>query len=76
MKVLIAGIIRGIRFELAKYYLNIGAKVYGIGRSNPFGEKVKFVNLDLSVTENISDAVMELKIDELGSGSFVSVRLV
>ena len=65
MKVLITGISRGIGFGLAKYYLNIGAKVYGIGRSNPFGEKVKFVNLDLSVTENISDAEMELKINEL-----------
>jgi NAD(P)-dependent dehydrogenase (short-subunit alcohol dehydrogenase family) len=65
MKVLITGISRGIGYGLAKYYLQNGDEVYGLGRSNPFGDEIRFYKIDLSAFEKISRAIDALEIDKL-----------
>ncbi len=65
MKVLITGISRGIGYGLAKYYLEEGAEVYALGRSNPFGDAVRFYKLDMGAFEKIPHAIEALEIDSL-----------
>ena len=64
MNILITGINRGIGYGLANYYLK-NNNIYAIGRKNPFGKKVKFYKLDLSVVEKIKEAIDVLKIKSL-----------
>jgi len=64
MRVLITGISRGIGYGLAKYYLEEGAEVYGLGRSNPFGSLVKFYKVDMCAFEKLPRAIDALEIDE------------
>jgi NAD(P)-dependent dehydrogenase (short-subunit alcohol dehydrogenase family) len=64
MQVLITGINRGIGYGLAKHYLQEGADVYALGRSNPFDE-VEFVKIDLRAFEKIPDAIATLDFDRL-----------
>ena len=64
MNILITGINRGIGYGLANYYLK-NNNIYAIGRKNPFGKKVKFYKLDLSVVEKIKEAIDVLEIKSL-----------
>ncbi|EDM23103.1 SDR family NAD(P)-dependent oxidoreductase [Caminibacter mediatlanticus TB-2] len=65
MKVLITGISRGIGYGLVKHYLEEGYEVYGLGRSNPFGDEIKFYKIDLTAFEKIPHAIESLEIDSL-----------
>ncbi len=65
MKVLITGISRGIGYGLVRYYLDRGCEVYGLGRSNPFGDEIKFYKIDLTAFEKIPHAIESLDIDFL-----------
>jgi NAD(P)-dependent dehydrogenase (short-subunit alcohol dehydrogenase family) len=64
MRVLITGISRGIGYGLAKYYLEEGAEVYALGRSNPFGDAVKFYKVDMGAFEKLPRALDALEIYE------------
>jgi len=63
-RVFITGISRGIGFGLAKYYLEEGAEVYAIGRSNPFGDAIKFYKVDMGAFEKLPRALDALEIYE------------
>jgi len=63
MKVLITGISRGIGYGLVKYFLEDGAKIYGLGRSNPFDDAIKFSKVDMRAFEKIPRAIDNLEID-------------
>ncbi len=64
MKVLITGISKGIGYGLVKYFLEEGAEVYGLGRSNPFEEAIKFSKVDFRAFEKISRAIDALEIED------------
>ncbi|WP_456471385.1 SDR family NAD(P)-dependent oxidoreductase [Caminibacter sp.] len=63
MRVLITGISRGIGYGLVKHYLEEDAEVYGLGRSNPFGDLVKFYKVDMGAFEKLPRALDYLEID-------------
>ncbi len=65
MKILITGISRGIGKGLVEYYLKDGADIYGLGRSNPFGDLIKFYKVDMRAIEKFKEAIDKLDIDEL-----------
>jgi NAD(P)-dependent dehydrogenase (short-subunit alcohol dehydrogenase family) len=60
MRVLITGISRGIGYGLAKYYLQRGDEVIGLGRSNPFGE-IEFYKVDMRAFEKLSKIASRIK---------------
>ena len=63
MRVLITGISRGIGYGLVKHYLEEDAEVYALGRSNPFGDLVKFYKVDMGAFEKLPRALDYLEID-------------
>ena len=63
MKVFITGISRGIGYGLTKYFLDEGAEVYALGRSNPFGDLVNFYKVDMGAFEKLPRALDYLEID-------------
>ena len=65
MRVFITGISRGIGYGLVKYFLEEGAKIYAIGRSNPFGDLIKFYKIDLTAFEKLPRALDYLEIDDV-----------
>ena len=54
-KLFITGIGRGIGRGLVEEYLKEGWEVFGVGRSNPFGGRVHFSQLDLKSFEKIGE---------------------
>ena len=64
MRVLITGISRGIGYGLVKYFLEEGAEVYGLGRSNPFEGAIKFSKVDFRAFEKIPRAIDALEIED------------
>jgi NAD(P)-dependent dehydrogenase (short-subunit alcohol dehydrogenase family) len=55
MRVFITGIGRGIGKKLVELYLEEGAEIYGVGRKNPFGAKVQFIEADLTGVEQLPE---------------------
>ncbi len=60
MRVLITGISRGIGYGLAKYYLQRGYEVIGLGRVNPFRE-IEFYEVDMRTFEKLGKIASKIK---------------
>ncbi|MEO1958829.1 MAG: SDR family NAD(P)-dependent oxidoreductase [Nautiliaceae bacterium] len=60
MRVLITGISRGIGYGLAKYYIQKGYEVIGLGRSNPF-RGIEFYEVDVRAFEKLGKIASKIK---------------
>jgi len=53
MKIFITGVSSGIGYGLVELWLREGIQVYGVGRSNPWGDRIEFIQTDLRNLEQI-----------------------